>query len=713
MLKATSVSPKASTPPDTGPGPVADDNELAVKTSLTEALTAENEQLRTLLQRQVDQAEATDIKRIPRGDLRRESNINELQAALACMRSQLHETAADYEEQKNLVSILREEKAAVESKLADAQVQVESMKSTVAELQGQLAEEQAGLAEERIRVGTLRSGLEESKRAIVILQEQNERRQSEAAAARRASLEAQGILPISASSLAASTTTGSRRGSLAFPNVSEARRGSLNYLNGLGLATKRTAYFDPSKMGPSRQGSLAENSSVPSEHEVLARRRASLPATGILEALRSGDDEQGSPSARAGMPTSASSPHLNGTVSRRGSLVTARRSSIGYENSPTRRNSHLAHTLSRLGANGPDNDLPISRRGSRILASDTSGLSSLPEYGTGLDPDKPRRRSSLLVNPSHIRRNSDKPIPTLTQENADDPLAKIRKINPPGNDDRDSLVHALSLEAVMEISALRDTVDQLRNQLFESEEAREASETCAKVLREFISSQMDTDTPTSAPTPAIRLPPLPTEADDLDTSSPNAKIKTDKSADGRKTSSLWALPKMLPSLSYGNTKKDSNLPPNPTDAVAKTFTSVSTDLLLPSRISDIKRRTSSISSRSEYSCNSGPVSPYLGFASQGTFKPNFESFSFAAHRAQPGPPRLEPPSPLVGPTDTAHFADSASSTGDSESEAEPVTPSDAVFSESVADTPKMQEKHARKFGADDMLVDGSPSHVVV
>lgn len=644
--------------------------------------------------------------------MRRESNINELQAGLACMRSQLHETAADYEEQKKLVSTLHGEKEALLSKLSDAKEQIEMLKRTTTELEAKVAEGQASLEDERVRIAALRNGLDESKRAIVILQEQNERRQSEAAAARRASLEAQGILqPISVAGAPQSATSGSRRASLAFPNVSEARRGSLNYLNGLGLATKRTAYFDPSKMGPTRHGSLADNSTLPSEQEVLARRRASLPASGLLELLRSSEEEHGTSPARNGMPTSASSPHLTGSVSRKGSLA-ARRSSIGYENSPTRRNSHLAHTLSRLAANGSENDLPMSRRGSRILANDTSGLSSLPEHGTGLiDPAKARRRSSLLVNNS-ICRPSDKPIPTFTREDADDPLSKIRKIDDSsslsGQDTNNAVVHALSLEAVMEISALRETVEQLRNQLFESEEAREASETCAKVLREFIGSQVEGPTPT----PAIRLPPLPTEADEIDTASPNAKVKTDRSAtEGKKTSSMWAIPKILPSLSYGTSKKDSNLPHMPTDTVGKTLTSISTDLLLPSRIADIKRRTSSISSKSEYSCNSGPASPYLGFSNQGSFMPNFESFSFSAHRAQPGPPRLEHPSPLVGPTDTARFPDSASSTGDSESEVEPVTPSDAVFNENVMNTPKMQEQEQQMFSNDSMLLD-KPSSVV-
>lgn len=682
--------------------------ELAVKSSLVEALNAENEQLRNLLQKQVDQAEVTDIKRFPRGDMRRESNINELQAALACMRSQLHDTAADYEEQKKLVLTTKDEKNALQGQLDDANDQIILLKATIAELQVKVAEGEISLEEERTRVATLRTGLDESKRAIVILQEQNERRQSEAAAARRASLEAQGIYPLNSPMTG---TNASRKTSLAFPNVTEARRGSLNYLNGLGLATKRTAYFDPAKMGPQRHGSLADNSATPSEHEVLARRRASLPASGLLNALQTDDDDPASPAAKTGMPTSASSPHLSGAPSRRNSLAAAaRRSSVGYESSPTRLNSHLAHTLNRLAANGPENDLPISRRGSRILANDMSGLSSLPEYSiSNGDPTKLRRRSSLLVNPNHIRRPSEKQTPTFTREDADDPTNKMRKISDrsrtTSNGDSDELVHALSLEAVMEISALRENVEQLRMQLFESEEAREASETCAKVLREFIASQAAAETTV----PAIRLPPLPTEADELDTASPNAKIKTDGALpvrpEARKTTSLWSMPK-LPSLSYGTSKKDTSsaTTPSATDSVAKTFASISTDLLLPSRIADIKRRSSSISSRSEYSCNSGPVSPYLGFVSQGTFKPNFESFSFAAHRGQPDVPRLEPPSPLVGPTDT-RFPDSASSVGDSDSEAEPITPCDTVFSENVHDTPKMQGKKEGIFDADQMFVD--------
>lgn len=689
--------------------------ELAVKSSLVDALSAENEQLRNLLQRHVDQAEVTDIKRFSRGDMRRESNINELQAALACMRSQLHDTASEYEEQKKVALTEKEEKAALQAKLDHANEEIHLLKTTILELQAKLTEGEASLEEEKTRVATLRTGLDESKRAIVILQEQNERRQSEAAAARRASLEAQGILPMNSATVGASA---SRKVSLGFPNVTEARRGSLNYLNGLGLATKRTAYFDSAKIGSQRHGSLADNSATPSEHEVLARRRASLPASGLLAAVQGTDDDDSpSPSAKSGMPTSASSPHLGATgPSRRPSLVAVRRSSIGYENSPTRRNSHLAHTLSRLGANGPENDLPMSRRGSRILANDMSGLSSLPEHGPNDDASvKVRRRSSLLVNPNHIRRPSDKQPPTSV---ADDPSSKMRKISErsrtTSNGDSDELVHALSLEAVMEIAALRESVEQLRIQLFESEEAREASETCARVLREFIASQA----PVETAVPAIRLPPLPTEADELDTSSPNAKIKTDRSAsdrpEARKTSSMWGIPKILPSLSYGTSKKDAQAATSAsaTDTVAKTFASISTDLLLPSRVADIKRRSSSISSRSEYSCNSGPVSPYLGFVNQGTFKPNFESFSFSAHRGQPNVPNLEPPSPLVGPTDT-RFPDSSSSIGDSDSEAEPVTPCDAVFSENVHDTPKMQSTNGEGFEANNMLVDsGIPAAVM-
>lgn len=58
-----------------------------------------------------------------------------------------------------------------------------------------------------------------------------------------------------------------------------------------------------------------------------------------------------------------------------------------------------------------------------------------------------------------------------------------------------------------EMKTLKGELEETRNELTEANEAREASETCAKALREFIGEMK----PSASESEAVKLPPMPTD----------------------------------------------------------------------------------------------------------------------------------------------------------------------------------------------------------
>ena len=609
--------------------------ELAIKSSLVDALNAENEQLRMLLQKHADRDDHEHTSRLQKGDMRRESNINELQAALVAMRSQLHEGAMDADAQLATLAELRAENARLRADAQDSADELTALRQRLTLTHAQLAEERARFDDERAKVLALRAGLEESKKAIAILNEQNERRNSDlvAATSRRASEAAQGTLAVgsgSGSSLA-------RKSSLVNVNVSvisEHRRGSVNYLSGLGLTSKRLNHFDPNSAGAKKlslgsartESDLAAlagtsaSTNADSAASIVSpnrlNRRASLPASPagtaqsrslVLAAHATGQDA----SSAANSADAATSPVHFSNLSRRSSLTAGRRASLGYD-SPTRRTSNLNQALIRLNggvASADDGELPNSRRASTTIneeegnGSEQQSLTQLADTGVRRKSSFAERRSSSahLANgyahlagassthgPSGLRQSIDHgalfsasyslgstpedgqadPRPATVMEEAHSPTLSVSypmsmrtTTFPPA--ETDGVVQALSLEAAMEISALKDMVAELKMQLLEAEECREASDTCARALREFIATQAAVET-----TERVKLPPLPTDASadaDAEAELASAREKEKKQTEGAaaaataaKRSSRWGMPKLLPSLSYSSIRRDAS-----------------------------------------------------------------------------------------------------------------------------------------------------------
>lgn len=714
------------------------DAELAVKTNLVEALNAENEQLRLLLQKHADQVDADHVSRLAKGDMRRESNINELQAVIAHMRTQLYEHASDHDVQTATLGSLKEENARLKADKLDLRDENTALKQRMTMMQAQLAEEQAKYDAEREKVLALRAGLEESKKAIAILKESSDRRNSEVAS-RRASEH---------------HNTLARQNSFVAVNVNVARRGSLNYLTGLGLTSKRLNHFDPNKkllLGSARTesdlASLAASIPLPPSEggsPNIANRRASLPAS------PHNYDASGQSSLGLALIHSSGTdgPTFN-ALSRRSSLHAGRRSSLGLD-TPTRRRVSVNNAMIRLtGTIADDGDLPLARRHSTTIDENevSEHFTALPEVGArrrtsgGLGGE--RRRSS--VHGSQLRRGSERialsglaeyafpapgddpaGLPPTVAEEALSPTLSAGSVSLPMEmrtatfppHEPDGLVQALSLEAAIEISSLKELIADLKMQLLESEESREASETCARALRDFIA----TSSSSVAEQEKVKLPPLPSSADAeaevmaSDQKSIGGAVDQDSHLKESKRTSRWGMPKLLPTLSYSAIRRDASnsiaghLPPvkvTPAPSAsasteqlavpvaARTRASTNSGLstaqgspLMPSWRTNGDLRHLSVSSGMSGGSSSAAPSPILS-SGLPNFQSTFNGFSFAAVQYRPPAAMEEPSSPGGGrssPTfsslGSGSVASDAASSTDAESESGasmPSTPLDATF----------------------------------
>lgn len=560
--------------------------ELAIKTTLVEALNAENEQLRSLLQKHADNAENQHNERYSALDARRESNIHDLQEVIGAMRTQLYDRVSAHDSTTSELAHFRQQALHLKAVNAEMGDELAALRTKVEILEEEHAEALHRYEEEKGKVVMLRSGLEESKRAIGIYQAQSDQRRN-SVEHRRLSTD------LSHSGLVRKATLNNTSST-----VSEARRGSLNYLTGLGLAKQRVAYFDPRKPQPNNQNaerkdssdSLVDPAQIPlpatPESGRVHLRRTSMPTAGYDGLPQGPLDGLG-----FNVPASASTPQFN-TTSRRASLTAGRRASLTHD-SPLarRRSSNLAHALMRLSGN--DDDLPLSQSGEEHQA-EQDNLTQLPDATPRRRQSNSafeRRRSSLQNNTPLARRGSDKPLPRLDGDSSMAPrtsllsgpstlpedvesigsytfpssvreesmLEEIEEkrseiASPPlsrcVSDPSESIVHTLSLEAAMEIAMLKEKVTELTLSLMEAEESREASETIARALREFIavSSSVDEAQP-------VKLPPAPSDSDDGDAEweAEQQKMKEKEAKEkeaGAKRTSRWGMPKLIPSLSY-------------------------------------------------------------------------------------------------------------------------------------------------------------------
>lgn len=621
--------------------------ELAAEKEVVEALTAENEQLRKVLERQAD---GREDERRERGEA---SDAHELQGMLATLKCQLSQTMSD-----NETYLSKIERLSIEN--GDLRDQVASLKDTIHLIEAQSKETATRYEEERLVVATLRRGLDESKKALAILSAQQERRNSEASLARRASLVSPPATPGTVtpprnhevSPATSSHSSLARKASLS--RVSAARRGSLKYLSDLQLTQQRLTHFDARPT--TQEGTTANFHATHLPRHSMSNSDLARSTSGTES--QQTQDATGSEPRKACLSlvlqnetidqesnSIASTPRFASTT-RRASLTAGRRSSMAAGSGESLlRTPHPQHTLTRPSAGSSakahDADLPLLRRISSTTLEDRP-LTALPEMA-------PRRRSSLATGvpaahlaserrrtspprsaPSlhaHDRGESDKPLPRLLlgeQESNVIPESRVLELEPSpiirssmemqdalsgpsivtaksgrnttsparplssplgARSEQEDIVQALSVEAAIEISDLRVIIDELKLRLFEAEEAREASETCVKVLREFIASsshddvqstvsdEKDGSSASTTPTPTtplhdgrhgamhrevLSLPPLPTETDDMDDSgTATRKPSVDKQANTRRWG-MPTMPKLLPSLSYSGLRRDAS-----------------------------------------------------------------------------------------------------------------------------------------------------------
>ena len=691
--------------------------ELAIKTNLVEALNAENEQLRLLMQKHADAVDSKVSERLLASDMTRGSNEDELQTVITHMRTQLHETASNHDSATVTVAKLRKDNTILRATNSDIEDEMNAMKIKIQMLDAQLVEAIAKYDGERQKVLNLRTGMEESKRAISIMKDQLDRRAS---------------ISNADTSRRASEIQNRKTSLVATSSVSEARRGSLNYLSGLGLTSKRLGHFDPRKQAMMEAETNNKAAAAP------LNLRASLPASANKEISNNQSDSLMNKHRRASLPAAPadfdSAPASNlglhvtkathesprfSTTSRRSSLTAGRRGSSNLD-SPSRRNSVLAQTLLRMnaGAGQDEHDLPLTRReATTISEEDGSNLTALPETASrrrGSASLNDRRRSSVQLGSGTPRRGSENLLLRLTADLDNDVTMRAELASPavqaamlmnrtssfPPNE-RNGLVQALSLEAAMEISSLKEIVAELKLQLLEADESREASEACARALRDFIASSA------SSEPEHIKLPPLPSDSDlelEAEAEAERQRKEKEKLEKQEKRSSRWGMPKLLPSLSYTSVRRDasnsiiSHLPaavvnksPNPNqltvpgskmdpdgnlfDSVPITPKGNTASLKQPAWRTTANLRSSVASGTSD--ATSATPSPILATGVP-NFQQSFSGFSFSARQARSVEELDEPSSPMGSRADSPTF-EGSSSTDESEIESMPVTPLDASF----------------------------------
>jgi hypothetical protein len=292
--------------------------------------------------------------------------------------------------------------------------------------------------------------------------------------------------------------------------------------------------------------------------------------------------------------------------------------------------------------------------------------------------------------------------------------------------ERNGVIQALSAEAAMEISHLKEALAELKMQLFEAEESREASEACARALREFIASSASNEPE------QIKLPPLPTESTaSLDAQAEQeAEDKRKSSQQQEKRSSRWGMPKLLPSLSYSSIRRDASssivnhlpaivskapsppipqqqLPaiPAPTRLSSSSTKDSSQFLLQPEWRKTAALRSSVASGMSDNSSSVAP-SPILSSGVPG-FTSSFSGFSFAAYQARTMEEVDEPASPM-GSRDSPTFEPGnpmeAVYSSESEAESMPATPSDATFGDRVESSLDHEQKKGHSRNTSDMTM---------
>lgn len=768
--------------------------ELTEKTSLIGSLTADNEQLRRLLQSSSDSLHntSTDVKELQTHNARLSAQVKKLSEEKESSSLSASQLGIDVQDARAALSATTHENG--------------MLKEEVKALTAQLLDESKKYEDERGIVINLRAALEESKKAIAILSSQQERRDrgSEAALARRASVE---ILAGKSPNLSKSVGASAGAPHEAF---NPARRGSLNYLSGLGLTSKRLTHFDPrhrqisvSSDGGSESQANNIRASLPGSvaasndqstmllhpdsmtNHVSASRRASLPAGAVAP-----NSDNAASRSEIGLAEDAlnqysmvgiqSDSPMIGNTSRRSSMTAATRRSSNVLDPGMRRASlaavlNLAEDKAACTATGDIHDtegLPTYSPRRRRSHAEFSGDG--PTFA-----DKVRRRSSAQLHGLQIssssatsglgRRNSDhrwnqaftlssnksafdSPLamtfsaaevcltrPTPVDELAEDPftthnrvqdesrhseLARQPAIKRPNvhtfSPEMSEVVQALSVEAAMEISSLRDVIADLKMQLLEAEESREASETIARALREFIAATPDT--PNDKQKEVIRLPAPPSgDTSDMDTDEKNTSKK-------EKRTSRWGmlLPSItVPALASGQRRDASNsivnhlpLPPKP--AVISTHLNKSPQLSVedshsrgsygstgnsPSflqqptwRTNGYVRNLSVASGASTVSARPSPIlSPGVeGFAQD---KTNFMSFSFSAHQERsddefmPSSPGGSRHSTSPDSTYSARLERISSEERGSISEVDsmPPTPLDAVFNATETAYPPSQK----------------------
>ena len=649
--------------------------ELALKVQLLSSLTTENEELRAIVQSNSNAAHNAA------------ADTSALQAQLSTLQSQISSLPTLISQLK----IKEEENVSLYCQIAEISKEKERLQRKLRSAETSLLEESKKYEDERAAVINLRAGLEESKKAIAILNQQ-ERRGSAAAIARRASLDkAAHLVAVAGESTA-----------------SPHRRGSLNYLSGLGLTSKRVSHFDPQRNGSqSSTASFNPRSTVPASagppldseiaNEADGRgRRASLPSAGtspsvFMQAFADGLAGQAESFDDNAMPNF-------GTTLRRASATASRRSSNVID--PGMRRPSLARDANDAPMEASsETDKPAETPSSPLLQVAASprrrrSLADFENQGASV-----RRRSSAnlhglaVANLAQRRGSEQRPLrliaesplqisslagqPTPVDEAAEDlfeqglkdapsPASSVRRhsnVRSYAREADNEVIQALSVEAAMEISSLKDMINELRMQLMESEEGREASENISRALRGFIAASATTQVE------HVNLPPPPSD----DTADLEAKqVAQAKPKLEKRTSRLFGLLPTInvPALASGSRRDASasisnHLPPivpeknrlsmstssiptsSPTQLAPadRGSTNFSPLLTQPAWRTNGKLRNLSVASGMSDTTASARPSPILSPGVPGFSSVAFGGFSFSAHAERSDEEMEVPPSP--------------------------------------------------------------------
>ena len=495
--------------------------------------------------------------------------ITELRTALRSKSQKLDEVADEF----NSMRASHEELLVKSSNWKD---QLEALNARVPQLQAELDAERAARQEGADCIKDLRLRAEESRRAFMRLQAEQDAARKAAKAENRRSMgsaslagwnpaSANGAGPPSIDEDEVKALKHSKRASLAFgPNGTISAGAARSF----GLHRRENSGGKPYRRDGSDEDEAAENGA----------RASGMPSSGSARGLRG--------LSLLGAPTSGSTAGSDDGKSSR------RASALSFNASPSSAVSDLPSEDGPLNFASLRRASPPSQQRGSISNSRASGMpTSAESLGLFVPPPNSSRSagphspvpsgSGLSSIGSPIMESHEDGETSLCEVEGDASPKTARSAWPSASTGGMSTLSAMRLEAQLqaknsEVERLRLEMSSLKGHIQEAQDARRASEACVKALREFIAhgdsaaaaasakigSPVEKDGQAPVDLKNVKLPPLPTDAD--------AEEELDERASARPASS-WSL---RLSTFPGMMRKTTN---DSVDSSASKATSSSTD----------------------------------------------------------------------------------------------------------------------------------------